>query len=282
MTADRPEAGPSIAKELASSDSCIGDRKRKRPNEFTKAEIIKMFSDMHKQQDDKMEALIAKVEGGIESHTEQNKNISDSIEILAQQCDEMANRIVLLEQEKASDRIYIQTLEAKLESMDRHLRCSSIEMRNVPKKAGETKEDLHSIVKKIGDVLNVPIQSSEVRDVYRINTKRETNQPIVAEFTTVAMRDRIIDCVKAYNKKYTTSKLSTQNLKLEGPSSPIFISESLTVQTKKLFYLAREFAKANNYRYCWASRGKIYLRRKDGASLIRVNNEENLANLKNK
>lgn len=194
----------------------------------------------------------------------------------------MMLKINSLEQENVADRKYIRSLEARIELMDRNLHSASIEVRNVPKKGGETKDDLLNLIKNVGNAVSVPVQSAEVRDVFRINTKNEKNQPIVAEFSTVLLRDKIVGAVKAYNKKYSTSKFSTSNLKLEGPLKPVFVSESLTMQAKKLFFQAREFAKGNSFKYCWASRGKIYLRRAEGVPLIRVNSESDLDNLNSK
>ncbi|KOB68765.1 Zinc finger DNA binding protein [Operophtera brumata] len=271
-------AVPTLSRD-ATSDPNITLRRRKR-EEFSREDVSEMFSLFKQEQDQRFTALLNKIQDGIQTHTEQNAKILSSIDFLGQKYDEMVSRIDSLEREKSADRKYIQSLEARLDQLDRSLRGSSIEVRNVPKKAGESKEDLLNLIAKVGGALNVPVQQTEVRDVYRINTKSETNQPIVAEFTSVILRDKIVSSVKSYNKKYTTTKFSTSNLKLEGPTKPIFISESLAPQTKKLFFMAREFAKSSDFKFCWASRGKIYLRRSDGAALIKVNNESDLENLK--
>lgn len=263
----------------ATSDPNITVRKR-RTEEISRGEVLEMFSQLKKEQDDKFSALMNKVQDGIQTHTEQNKTILSSIDFLGQKYDEMVSRIDSLEREKSADRKYIQILEARMDQLDRSLRSSSIEVRNVPKKTGESKEDLLNLIGRVGSALSVPLHQAVVRDVYRINTKNETNQPIVAEFTSVILRDKIVGSVKAYNKKYTTTKFSTSNLKLEGPMKPIFISESLAPQTKKLFFMAREFAKGNGFKFCWASRGRVYLRRSDGAPLVKVNNESDLESVK--
>lgn len=268
---------PSLTREATSDPNLL--RKRKR-DDMNREEVMEMFNMLKKEQDERFEALMKKVQSGIDLHSEQNQEISKSIEFFGKKYDEMAARLESLEREKSVDRKYILALESRLEHLDRSLRSTSIEVRNVPKKIGETKEDLLNLVKKTGSALSIPLQQAEVRDVYRINTKSETNQPIIAEFTTVFTRDKFIGNIKAYNKKYNTTKFSTSNLKVEGPSKPIYISESLSPQTKKLFFLAREFAKGNDFRFCWATRGRIYLRRADGAPLIQVNNESDLENIK--
>lgn len=242
-----------------------------------------MFNKLQKEQQEKFTALMETVQNGIKTHSEQNKNISCSIEFLGQKYDELVSEIHTLKEEKIADRNYINLLvKAKIEQLDRNLNSSKLEVRNVPKKTGESKEDLVKMVMQLGSSVNIPIQAIEVRDVYRINTKKEGNQPVIAELTTVLLRDKIIDSVKTYNKKYPTTKFNTTNLKIEGPLKPIFVSESLTTQVKKLFFLTREFAKRKNYRYCWTSRGKIYIRRTDGTPHIRINNESDLESVEMK
>lgn len=275
-------AESNAARDLASSEPNITQRKRKRGDEHIREEMLEMFSTLKKEQDEKFNTLMQKVESGIKKHTEQNTSILTSIDFLAQKYDEMTTKLNKLVQKSSQDEKYIQLLEARLESMERRLQSSCLEVRNIPKKNGETKTDLLNIVTKIGEALNVPIQPSEVRDVYRINTKNENNKPIVAQLCTVPLRDNIIKSVKDYNKKYTTTKFNTSNLKIEGPSKPIFISEGLTTQAKKLFFHAREFAKENNYKYCWTTRGVIYLRRVDGGPLLRLNKESDMEQLKKK
>lgn len=267
----------------ADSEHSVSDpnmRKRKRDEEVTRSEILEMFSLLKKEQDEKFTALMNKVERGINTNTEQYKDITCSIDFLGQKYDDLLKKINVLEEEKSADRKYINFLENRLDQMDRSLRSSCVEIRNVPKnKNGETKEDLRDIVNKVGQALNISFQSTEIRDVYRINTKKENNQPIVAELSSVFTRDKIIASVKNYNKNHQTSKFNTSNLKIAGPPKPVYVSENLTMATKKLFYQSREFAKANCFKYCWTSRGRIYLRRADGAPFIRVNNENDLSNI---
>ncbi|KAL0840717.1 hypothetical protein ABMA28_015905 [Loxostege sticticalis] len=267
----------------ADSEHSVSDpnmRKRKRDEEVTRSEILEMFSLLKKEQDEKFTALMNKVERGINTNTEQYKDITCSIDFLGQKYDDLLKKINVLEEEKSADRKYINFLENRLDQMDRSLRSSCVEIRNVPKNTnGETKEDLRDIVNKVGQALNISFQSTEIRDVYRINTKKENNQPIVAELSSVFTRDKIIASVKNYNKNHQTSKFNTSNLKIAGPPKPVYVSENLTMATKKLFYQSREFAKANCFKYCWTSRGRIYLRRADGAPFIRVNNENDLSNI---
>lgn len=263
------------------TDDNITLRKHKRGDDgFSKAEVIEMFSALKTEQEEKFTALMNKIQCGITTHTEQNKNIVSSIDLLAQKYEEALTRIKLLEQKSISDDKYIQYLVNRLEYTERNQLSSSLEIRNITKKDKETKEDLCSIVQKVGDALKIPIQAGDIRDIFRPNTKNVNNQPIVVHLNSVFLRDKVISSVKEYNRKNSTSKFSSSTLKLEGPSKPIFISESLTSTTKKLFFRAREFARGNNYKYCWCSKGNIFLRRIDGDPLIKIKHEKDLEDLK--
>ncbi|CAG9787586.1 unnamed protein product [Diatraea saccharalis] len=276
-----PTNAPALCRE-ATSDPNLALRKRKRGDEVDKDEIIAMFAMLKKEQEERFSALMNKIETGIKAHTDQNSAILSSIEFLGQKYDELVTRIDTLEREKIEDSKQIKLLEARLEHFERFHRISSIEVRNVPKTSVETKTDLLNLVQKVGTALSVPLQAADIRDVYRINTRKDTNQPIVAELTSVILRDKIISNVKTHNKLNSQNKFSTSNIKLDGPQKPIFISENLAPQTKKLFFLARETAKEFGYKYCWTSRGKVYMRRTDGAPFVRVNNEGDLEKVKSK
>lgn len=79
---------------------------------------------------------------------------------------------------------------------------------------------------------------------------------------------------KKFNKE--GSRLSTEHLSISGPAKPVFVSENLSPKLKRLFYLARDFASSNEYRYCWVKNGKIFLREKDGAQHLMIKNESDL------
>ncbi|KAJ8704355.1 hypothetical protein PYW08_013079 [Mythimna loreyi] len=63
-------------------------------------------------------------------------------------------------------------------------------------------------------------------------------------------------------------------------NTPIFVSESLTSKMKKLYYLARDFAKQNGYAYHWTAHGKIYIKKEDGAPTRRISKETDFEDLK--
>ncbi|CAG9138719.1 unnamed protein product [Plutella xylostella] len=94
-------------------------------------------------------------------------------------------------------------------------------------------------------------------------------------------KEKFLNAIKMFNKnKPKGEKLNTGPLQIQGPRKPVYLSESLTFKTQKLFYMARELQKNCNYAFCWTSHGSVYLRKEENGPLIRVLNEADLEKLR--
>lgn len=210
----------------------------------------------------------------------QINGVQDSLEFMSHKYEEILGRLHSLEQERKEEKKYIQTLEKKIEYLEKNNRITDIEIKNIPANSAENKIDLLNILKKTGEVLSVQIEQRDVRNIYRVSTAVPSNKPIIVEFNDILKKDEVMKSVKAFNKRHPSNKLNTSHLSLHGPQKPVFITESLTFKTKKLYAMARDFAKTRTYKYCWTSRGAVYLRLKEGDPAVRINDEEDLVNLK--
>lgn len=211
--------------------------------------------------------------------TTQNTEILQSIAFMSQQHDDMVIKIKNLESDRKLDRCHIKQLEEKVENLERMLCSTRVEIRNIPGKLGESKEDLYRIVAETATVLELPVQRHEVKDIFRTG-KKDVTSPIVVDFVSVPTKENIIKKARQFNNKNKQNKLNTIHLKIEGPKKPIYISEKLTPKNQHLYYLARNFAKDNDYKYCWISYGKVFLRQDEGKKLTLVNNEEDINSLR--
>lgn len=210
------------------------------------------------------------------------KELKASIELMSNKHDEFLSRISVLETERKEDKTKIQILEEKIETLERKSRAASIEIRNIPKNNGESKDNLCDFVVKIGNTLNIDIKTQDIKDIYRLKSKDSAN-PIVAEFSTVLLKEKLISAVKLFNKtKKKGEKLNTSHMKLQCPQKPIFISETLTYRTQRIFFLARNFQKTHGYTFCWTSHGVVYLRKNENTPQIKINSEAELENLRKK
>lgn len=211
--------------------------------------------------------------------TTQNTEILQSIAFMSQQYDDMVIKIKNLESDRKLDRCHIKQLEEKVENLERMFCSTRVEIRNIPGKLGESKEDLYRIVADTATVLELPVQRHEVKDIFRTG-KKDVTSSIVVDFVSVPTKENIIRKARQFNNKNKQNKLNTTHLKIEGPKKPVYISEKLTPKSQHLYYLARNFAKDNDYKYCWISYGKVFLRQDDGKKLTLVNNEEDINSLR--
>ncbi|CAH2087992.1 unnamed protein product [Euphydryas editha] len=231
------------------------------------AEIKKSF-EIFKNQQNVIQITIKDVQNN-------NNDIIKSMDFISKQYEEMKDKLIKLETERRSHLAYIQSLEIKIDNLETSQKQTSIEIRNLPVQQTETKSDLLNLVKKIGMVTKINIDENNVRDIYRLNK----NKAVVAEFSSVLLKEKILNSIKNHNKINKDNKLNTTHLQLRGENKPIYIGELLTQKAKRLFYLARDFKYKNGYEFCWTTHGKIFLRKSAGAQSHRIDSENDLNHL---
>ena len=209
----------------------------------------------------------------------QNAGIKDSVDHISKQYDDMVIQLRNLEAERKADRSYINQLEERVENLERMMNSSKIEIKNIPQKQGETKEDLRNIITETASVLETHLQRQDIKDVYRLK-KKDGVSTIMVDFTTTSPKDSIIRNLRQFNKNNSQNKLNTTHINKEGPSKPIYITEILTLKAQRLYYLARNYAKDNGYKFCWTSFGKVFLRKADGGKQILIKSESDITNLR--
>lgn len=240
-------------------------KKRKLEEEHTdiKALIKEMFSVFTKEQEKRFEEL------------------KSSMDVMSNKYDEFLANISILEKERQADKLIIKELEEKLETLERKCRGTSIEIRNMPKQNRETKETLCAELLQLGKTLNVNIDESNIRDIYRLKSKDDSN-PVIVDLTTVPIKDKVIRAVKNFNKsKAKEDKLNTTHLNAKYQNKPLYIAETLTHRTQKLYFLARQFKKSHGFNFCWTANGFVYLKQNEGSPHIRVTHASDIDKLRN-
>lgn len=209
----------------------------------------------------------------------QNTEIKESIAFTAKQYDDMIVKLNQFEVERKEDRSRIQQLEHKVDNLERMLFSTKIEVRNIPKKQGENKDDLCTIIEQVANVLQTSLQRQEIKDVFRVSNKDSKQTAIIVDLNSAIVKETILRKARQFNNKNKNNKLNTTHLKLEGPPIPVYLSERLTPRTQRIFHLARNFAKNNDYKYCWTSYGRVFLRKDDGKQQFLITDVVDLNNL---
>lgn len=210
---------------------------------------------------------------------EQNAEMVKSVEFVSQKYDDLTTRLNKMEKEREHCIEYVASLEQRVEYLEKKSRATYLEIRNIPSTQGENKEQLCSLIGVICDVLKTPIDKWDIRDIYRSFSKSSENKPIVVELSSVLVKNQLLIAYKNFNKLKGAERLNTQHIRRSGSPKIIYISESLTPKLKRLFYLSREYAKQNDFNYCWTSGGSVYLRKRDGSAHIRISAETDLSKI---
>ena len=242
-------------------------------------EIKTMFQEFTQQQEEKYNTLLTTVTEIKEQYCELHKTIL----FVSAEYDEMKAQLRKLETENADKVAVIKRLEEKVEQSDVISKLSCIEIRNIPENKGESKSSLSEIIISTGKTLDIEIKKSEIRDIYRLKPKVHSSKSantIVVDLTTILKRDEILQAYKTYNKNHKDTRLSTSDIGLNGPPNSIFMSEHLTYEKKRLFFLARDYAKTHNLQYCWTSYGRIFVRKQEGQPATRINTESDIIRMK--
>lgn len=212
-----------------------------------------------------------------------NAEIDRSMKHFNEKFEEMKKEVEDLKKERKEQRSYIESLENKIRDLQYKTRSSCVEIRNIPQLENETTGNLSNTICNISQLVGIPISQSEIRDVYRQPGKpSQTSRPVVAEFTTVHTKQNLLMAIRSYNKSKTSKedKLNTELIGVPGKRQAVYVEERLSVSSKKLFYLARQFAKENQYTFCWTNNGNIFLRKQAGDKQILINSEKCIQDLK--
>ncbi|KAJ8704342.1 hypothetical protein PYW08_013066 [Mythimna loreyi] len=218
-----------------------------------------------------------------------NAEIERSMSFMNQKFEDLRKEVEELKKERQEQRGYIENLEKKVADLQYKSRSSGVEIRNIPETDSDTTNGLMKTVCNIGKLIGVPIPEAELRDVYRLPGKPTTGsaapslRPIIAEFTTVRTKQNVLSAIRSYNNKVSKeNKLNTELIGLPGKRRAVYVAEQLPPSSKRLFYLAREFAKKHSYTFCWVSNGNIFLRKQTGDKHFLINSEKCLQDLATK
>nr|XP_053616184.1 uncharacterized protein LOC128678590 [Plodia interpunctella] len=249
--------------------------------EFTscKDDIMKSMTALFAASDKKMNEMLV----SIKDVQGTNRGILDSVSLLAEQNEQLRKEIESLKLQGREDREYIAILENKIEDLQMSNRKQNLELKNVPRKENESKEDLVEMVINLSKTIGCEVSKKDISDIYRVRGKKDApkNLPIVIETTSTFVKTDIMRMAKNFNIRNKT-KLTAKHLGFRKDEEvPIFISENLTSKGSRLHFLARDLVKSKNYKFCWTAYGKVYVRRTENSPIIIIKSEAQCQDLMN-
>ncbi|KAG7303560.1 hypothetical protein JYU34_012089 [Plutella xylostella] len=242
-----------------------------------KEEMRSMISSLFTAQQNE----IKKINPTLRQIQETNASIQSSIAFLTAQNEDFKKKIDQLELKAKEDRKQICILEDKIESMQKGNRKANFEIKNVPKKPNETKEDLIKMVTCLSTSVAANVTPADVMDIYRVRGKQEgvLTTPVVVEMSSTILKTDLLKKCKLFNTM-NKSKLRAKHLGfVTSEETAVFISEQLTPKSSRLYFLARDLIKSTEFKFCWTSYGNVYVRKTENSPIITITSEAQINQL---
>lgn len=226
------------------------------------------------------DARLTKIEDSLTLIEKSNQEIDKSISFTTKQYDDMKLKSDRMERECKEHRALLSSLEEKIEEMQRISNINFLELRNLPKIQNESKNDLERYLGNLLKTVNSNVSNSCIKDAFRLPGKKDNHPSILIEFCNNTSKNIVLKAVKSYNQSNDV-KLNCGHLGAVG-SSPVYITEYLTPNSRKLHFISRKHIKDNQLKYCWTSNGKILVKKGELEPTIHIKSEEQLEKLINK
>ncbi|XP_045768885.1 uncharacterized protein LOC123869855 [Maniola jurtina] len=281
--ANTPVRQPAAPAQTSSSSPPASSPDLTKLQEYITSSFDRFKSEMLKE-------VSIKLEAHYKTLTEKTTKIEESINYLSGQYDAVLGKMTTMEkniktleqqrdqllQENSSIRNRLTYLDAKVEDLETRGRSCNIEIRGIPE---TDNENLPTIMEKICNLIGMNFDLSEYQTFFRTGKSMPGKvRPIVVIFKSNLRRNDLLRLTKEYNKKCKdqSTRLKTDYLNLNLNSQAFYISEHLTLAAKRLLALSKQAAKKNNYKYCWFSNNKIFVKKQEKSTPIIIKSEDQI------
>ncbi|KAG8320614.1 hypothetical protein J6590_064939, partial [Homalodisca vitripennis] len=135
-----------------------------------------------------------------------------------------------------------------------------------------------SVVEDVGKAIDVEVKRGDIAAVHRVPSFRKERTPqIVVQFHSRVLKTTWLKKYRAARKN--NNGLTAKHVNNIFPSINLYINEHFTPENKMLLQKAKEKCNNVNYKYTWCKEGKIFVRKADGNSCIRIVDEDDLAKI---
>lgn len=195
---------------------------------------------------------------------------------------EMKNNIKIikdLETENLRLKKDINSLDARLSSIEKMSRSQNLEIQAVPESKNENVMNMFLTLCK---TVNTQINNEHIissRRVAKLDASKDRPRNILITLSNSRLRDQVISACRRYNKSHKDDQLNSAHLGLTSNICKVYVCEHVSPECKKLHAATRLKAKELNYKYVWVKYGRVYVRRADRDDHIHIKNLEFLNKL---
>lgn len=169
-------------------------------------------------------------------------------------------------------RIYL--LETKVNHLEQQLLVNGIDIVNVPTlHSGVSCNDI--ALKVFREGLNLNVNERDIDQCYmkKIKLAKPTanGNVITKNILHVRLASNLCKEKIMKAKRDKREPLTTHQVSADATLEKMYINESLSHETRRLFKTATTMKTTKNYKYVWTRNGTIYMRKKEGDNSVRIN-----------
>lgn len=238
---------------LENMDDRYGNFERKLSHQTNTMEVLKnIFKDLQNK--------VCKLESKYETLEKENLALVTKQNTMEKENQDMKHRIKELE-------LYTQDSAHEVNQ-------SKLEITGVP-----TMLDYSSFTETLFEKTNLKTLIKEDYTITTIDKKTKHGSPPEIKSLVITVKDKntrnsVLAALRKERPTITTRKITGQ-----GSDTPIYISEYLTPQLKRVLYEAKQMKRSKQYEYLWVRNGHILVRKTSNSDAVRISSIQDLANM---
>lgn len=221
-----------------------------------------------------MNSKFAEFQASLEFTSGKMEDLEKTMKSVDQKIILMDKRQTKLENENIELKTRLRKLETELQTKSQESNNHKLELSGLPPiDDNNIKQVAYQFIEKVG-INQAEVGTFQVNKLYKPEATR-SKTTVVISFQTQNIRDNIMKKMKQ-GKIYLKVKDVVPN---SNEETNVYANEYLTGYYRKLFYEANMLKKQKNFSYLWVKEGKILLKKKEGDSVVRLTNMDDLGKL---
>lgn len=158
---------------------------------------------------------------------------------------------------------HIVQLQAELNETEQHSRLPNLEIHGMPVTPNENL--MHNVADLAQQLELSAFHPSQIITLHRLHGQEGKTPPVLIKFVSAEVRG-----------SWLNARGKLRALVLNKSVPEIYFNENLTKFNRNLFWQARTRGKINHFKYVWVRNGKIFAKRADEATSVRIRYEQDL------
>lgn len=212
---------------------------------------------------DKLTNTVEEVQKAAEFFSAKYDTLVAEVTSQGQVVKELQGEVGMLRENVSSQSAEIHRLKSELNDSEQHSRRANLEIKGV---VVTPNEDLPKFVSELAIKIGLDhFQASDILAVHRLPARRDKVPDIIVKFASVGMKD-----------SWMNGRGRLRTLHAMGSEPLLFFNENLTRVNRELFWMTRTRGKENRYKFVWVKNGRIFAKKDESHTLVRVNSVADL------